>query len=249
MHDQLSPNVITTAKIIRLFIRTPITDRFAKMEKAALEGHGIALFNAINEVGMLAPIVELATGGELTGAAAHSVAQQIITCAGNCGLFLRDEDGAVKYPNFRPVPGYAEFLRAAAPKSVLDEDDGDDESLAAWLTPPEIVMSAAAVPGASSASVAVAELDNRPLTGDNRSSDNDGAGIHLDHGARNSSAPSLSASDLAIFDMVNGGGLTATDYAGADPATLNPFDHPGAFIPGALSDLPGFVPFPATKRD
>lgn len=236
MSDLLSSNVITAAKLVRMFLRTPTDDRFAKMERAATEGHGPALFNAINEVGMLAPIVELATGGELTGAGAHSVAQQIISCAGNCGLFLRDEDGAVKYPNFRPVPGYGEFLVASVPKSVLDEDDGSDD-LAAWSTPPEILVQGAAV--------AVAELDNRPLTGDNRSSDNGGAGlvvvgIHSDVGT--SAAPPLSAS-----------ALTATDYSTVDPATLNPFDHPGAFDPVTLNpaDLTGFVPFPVvdTKRD
>ena len=233
--SDLSPNVITAAKLVRLFIRSSTADRFAKMERAATEGHGPALFNAINEVGMLAPIVELATGGELTGSAAHSIAQQIIACAGNCGLFLRDEDGSVKYPAFRPVPGYGEFLIASAPKSVLD--DGGDDDLSAWLTPPEIL-----VPGSP---VAVAELDNRPLTGDNRSSDNDGAGsVVCDVGI--SSASSLSASDL-----------TAAGYTDVDPATLNPFDHPSAFDPVTLNpaDLPGFVSFPvsptipATKRD
>mgnify|MGYP000045823855 FL=1 len=203
MSDPHSYNVITAQKLVRLFLRTHSDSRYAKFEQAAMEGHGPALFNAINEIGMLAPIVEWATKGtqwERSGQEAHTTAQQVIALATNTGLFERDADGGVVYPNFRPVGEYGRFLEVAKPKSVLD--DGDDGPDLAWFSAPP----------------PAATLDNRPATGDNRPDEGGGSVPILTSGASPRQPPpafSIEGVDIATMNPFdNPSAYTIPDISG-----------------------------------
>jgi len=115
-------------KIVRLYVRTPQNDRHAKLTLAGIEGHGPAFVQAIEDEGMLSPIVSAATG--LTGNAAFALAKEIIALAANTPLFPRGEQGEPVYPRIRPVGEFGSLLLQDAPKSVLDDDDTDDNMLA-----------------------------------------------------------------------------------------------------------------------
>lgn len=108
-------------KIVRLFARTPSDKQHDAFIRAAVEGHGPALFRAIEAEGMLAPIVRDALN--VSPADALLTAKRIITLAANSNMFGRNDDGSVTMPQIRPVAGFEDLFEQYRPKSVLDEPE------------------------------------------------------------------------------------------------------------------------------